>query len=156
MPSRFVIIALLAVSQVSLAQKSITFSWQPGISQGWQPCTSGNYCLTGFTLSEITTGIPVTIANIPQTTLTYNMSPLPSRGSHSYQLAQNGIDGTGTAVQSQGNPGVVINCTKFWWGRTCSVGKHWGAVAKLIHAAFIRPRAEVVVPPGMLGAEVNR
>ena len=107
------------------AQKSILFTWIPGVNQGWTPCSSGHYCLTGFTLYEISTGTPVAVAQIPQTATTYTMSPLPSKGSHSYELVQTGTNGTGAAVQSLKNPGLVVNCRKAGLWRTCSIGKSW-------------------------------
>src|ERR1700689_1566614 len=148
------LIALALTSSAALAQRSVQFTWAPGSNPGWTPCTSGTYCLTGFTLYEITTGTPVLMAHTLQTTTTYTLTPLPSKGSHSYELVQDGIDGAGAAVQSSGNPGLVINCKKAGLWRSCSIGKSWAAAVKLMDQErsglgryyFIRPRSEVVVP----------
>ena len=114
------------LSAPALAQRSINFSWAPGVNDGWAACTSGPACLTGFTLYEITTGTPVNIGTVPQSTTSMVLSPLPSVGSHSYELVQNGSV-NGSPVQSSGNPGLVINCRKNAenTGRICVEGKHW-------------------------------
>lgn len=127
-------------------------------------CSTGNYCLTGFTLYEITTGIPVVIVQIPQTTTTYKMTPLPSKGSHSYEVVQNGLNGAGTPIQSLSNPGLVINCVKAGLWRTCHVGKSWAGVVNLLNQParnagvkyrYIRPRSDALLPAGTLKAAVQ-
>ena len=122
---KILITVLMLSTSVGWGQKTILFSWTPGSNPGWTACSSGNWCLTGFTLYEITTGIPVAVAQIPQTSTTYTMSPIPSNGSHSYELVQTGTNGNGSAVQSLNNPGLVVNCRKAGLWRTCSIGKHW-------------------------------
>lgn len=115
---------LLLVAAPAFAQKGVKFSWTPGANPGWTVCASGNYCLTGYTLYETTSGALVAIASIPQADSSYVLSPLPSAGTHTYELAQDGISG-GAPVQSTGNPGAVVNCKKHVTWRSCSVGKVW-------------------------------
>jgi hypothetical protein len=119
------LLGILLFSPVSLAQKAIQFTWDPGANPGWTSCTSGTHCLTGYTFYETTTGTPVVLASVPQNTTSYTLSTLPSKGFHTYTVAQNGLNGSGATVQSKGNPGIVINCWKTLWGRTCKPGKSW-------------------------------
>lgn len=108
----------------AIAQKAVHVSMAPGINPGWANCTSGTNCLTGFILFETTSGTPVQIASIPQTATTYTMG-YPSAGSHTYELVQGGLNGAGEVVQSEGNPGWVLNCTKVTGGRKCVLKKQW-------------------------------
>jgi hypothetical protein len=101
------------------------FTWSQPASSGWQACSSGPYCLTGYVLYEISTGTPVAVATAPEGSLSLTITPQPSIGSHSYELAQTGLDQNGVPVQSTRNTGVVINCRKNGTGRLCVMGKHW-------------------------------
>jgi hypothetical protein len=119
------LLGIILIAPACLAQKSLHFSWTPGSNPGWTECTSGPYCLTGYTLYETTNGTPVVVASIAQTDASVSISPLPSKGSHTYELVQNGTNEASVPVQSTGNPGIVINCWKSGSGRTCKSGKSW-------------------------------
>src|ERR1700722_15399059 len=108
----FASIALLSACPLSFGQHGVNFSWQPGPSPGWAVCPSTSNCLSGFTFYEITTGTPVSLAVVPQTTTNFDITPPPTIGSHTYQVVQDAIDSTGAPVQSVNNPGVVIWCYK--------------------------------------------
>lgn len=129
MRNRFTIIAFLLVCPFSFGQASVGFTWNQGASPGWATCPSSSQCLSGYTFYEITTGTPVPLASIPQTGTSFSISPPPSIGSHTYQVAQDGIDSTGKPVQSLNNPGVVIWCSKVFYatgtGRKCVQKKAW-------------------------------
>ena len=92
-----IVISLLAVA--APAQKSIAFTWTPGNNPGWVSCSTGTYCLTGYTFYEMTSGIPVAVAAVPETNTSLSLSILPSIGIHVYHLVQNGLDGTGSSAR---------------------------------------------------------
>ena len=115
----------LLLGRTALAQRSIAFSWNQGTNPGWTACPAGRYCLTGYTFYETTSGIPVALATVSQSSPFFTMIPLPSRGLHIYSVAQNGINGSGAPTQSTGNPGVVVSCWKVGTGRNCKIGKIW-------------------------------
>lgn len=117
-----ILVALL--TPAAQAQKSIHVAWTAGLSPGWADCSTGDGCLTGYTVYETTSGVPVQIASLPQATPSYDL-PSPSVGVHTYAVAQNGINGKGVAVQSTANPGWVVSCWKTSYGRACKVGKVW-------------------------------
>ena len=114
---------LVLLSPVALAQKAIQFQWSAGPSPGWTTCTSGSYCLTGYSLYETTSGSPVLMAVVPQTATSY-VAPLPSVGYHLYQVTQNGLV-AGNTVHSAGNHTVSVNCTRVSGWRKCVPGKSW-------------------------------
>jgi hypothetical protein len=108
----------------ALAQKQLQFKLTQVVAPGWSDCTTGDGCLTGYTIYETTSGVAVQVASVPQTATVYDL-PIPSVGVHTYAVTQNGINGLGLPVQSTGNPGVVVSCWKVTGGRQCKVGKVW-------------------------------
>lgn len=114
---------VLLMSGYASAQKQIHLQWTEGNSPGWKSCTAGAYCLTGYTLYELT-AVPTQIALIPQASTTYSF-PIPPIGYHSYSLVQDGIYPAGSPVQSSGNHGFMVYCQKVSGWRTCSVKKRW-------------------------------
>jgi hypothetical protein len=116
---------LFALSLPAFAQHGVTFTWAAGMTPGWTSCTTGSYCLNGFAFYETTSGSPVQLAAVPQTTTSFFLTPLPSKGTHIYTVVQNGLGPSGAPVQSTGNPGIVVNCKKNGSGRRCVPGKSW-------------------------------
>lgn len=121
------LLALIFLAPACLAQKTLQLTFTPAVNPGWVACAAGTYCLTGYTLYEMTSGAPVAVAAVPETNTSLSLLPLPSIGVHVYHLVQDGLDGTGSAVQSTGSPNIVVNC----WenqeknGRGCAVGVSW-------------------------------
>jgi hypothetical protein len=81
---------------------SITFTWTGDGNPTWPACstTVTTSCLTDFTLSDITNAPVVISSTIPESVLTYTLSPLPAVGSHTYSLFISGKDQSGNAVSS--------------------------------------------------------
>jgi hypothetical protein len=119
------LVLVLVLSGPAFAQKKLEFKWTPTPSPGWTVCSTGTYCLTGFTVYETTTGTPVPVVSAPQTSTTAILSTLPPSGYHSYEVAQNGLNSVGAPVKSLSNPGVVVNCTRNGPSRMCRTTKSW-------------------------------
>lgn len=122
------ILACFLVSAAAMAQSSVAFKWFPRSTPGYTSCTSGSYCLTGFTLVDSwTLGSTSVVGTYPQSSTGTTVSPMPAVGTHVFTLAQNYTDGQGSAHQTTANPGIVVNCKKnaAKTGRTCSYGKSW-------------------------------
>jgi hypothetical protein len=123
---RLLLLSMLLLSASASAQKVVTLSWTPGSNPGWtETCTTNSYCLTGYTLYEMTSGAPVAVASIGQNSTTVSITPPPPVGVHVYTVVQNGLNSAGAAVQSTCNPSIVLNCLKNSYGRTCRVGQSW-------------------------------
>jgi hypothetical protein len=88
------------------AQTSLVFTWQPNPSNAdrWPPCSKSvkKMCRTGYTLTDVAaTSAPIVItSSIARDTSTYRLVPLPSPGSHTYNMVVNARDGAGKAVHS--------------------------------------------------------
>jgi hypothetical protein len=115
---------LLALAlAVTPGERYIQFNWTQGVNPGWTSCTTGKFCLTGYTLYETTSGTPVALVTVNQHHTSYNIG-IPAPGQHTYQLVQNGLNGSGQAVQSSNNPTAVVSCTHpKGSGRQCTVLK---------------------------------
>jgi hypothetical protein len=88
------------------AQTSLVFTWAPNPSNAdrWPPCSKSvkKMCRTGYTLIDVTAGsAPIVItSSIARDTSTYRLIPLPSPGSHTYNMVVNAKDGAGKAIHS--------------------------------------------------------
>lgn len=116
---------LLTVPVFAQNLHSVAFTWSSNAT-GYTNCTTGTYCLVGFTLYDVTSGTPEVVGIFPESSTGYTMPYLPSVGTHIYELAQNSLDGQGNPQQTTGNPGIVVNCWKTSkTTRVCKFGKVW-------------------------------
>jgi hypothetical protein len=105
----FWLVFLLAVP--ALAQSSLVFHWggNPLNVTAWPPCSKfvATMCRTGYTLRDVTTtSSPVVISStITKSALIYTLTPLPSVGTHVYDLVTNARGSKGNAVHSA--PAIV-------------------------------------------------
>lgn len=94
-----------------LAQSSLVFNWSrnPSSDAAWAPCSKlvKTMCRTGYTLRDVTTVLaPVVVkSTITESALTYTLTPLPSPGTHVYDLVTNARGRKGDAVHSP--PAIV-------------------------------------------------
>jgi hypothetical protein len=101
------VLLLVSLAAVPVwAQSSIVFTWGPNPSNAstWPACSKSvtTMCQTGYTLSDVTTAsAPVVISStIAESAVTYTLTPLPSVGSHVYNLVIRARGIRGDAVKS--------------------------------------------------------
>lgn len=115
-------ILLVPLLMATATQKGVQFTWQAKATAPYKSCAkTGPYCLTGFSLKEIVGGRQTTIGTFAQTAKTFTI-PMPSVGSHTYILYQNGRSATNSSVQSANSPTVQVDCTRAAGKTTCKVG----------------------------------
>lgn len=123
---RLAVLLLCLSAQAGMAQKHVQFTWKAGANPGWNDCTTGAWCLAGYSFYEMTSGNSVLLGSAPQASPTYSIVPMPSVGTHVYRVTQTGTDENGAPVESTCNQAIVLNCVKNnSGGRNCSIGKAW-------------------------------
>lgn len=104
MRSKITICLMILMAMAAFGQSTVQFTWTGTGNPNVPACSSTvkTACLSGYTLTDVTTAAsPVVISStIAETALTYSESPLPSVGSHTWNLVVNGFDQSGNAISS--------------------------------------------------------
>jgi hypothetical protein len=94
----------LAVGAAS-AQTKVVFAWTPPGTSGWATCNLtatppvNSGCVKDYALVDVTTSSkPVTVGNPVVTATSFTLTPLPTPGSHIYNLYIESFDFSGNAL----------------------------------------------------------